>query len=413
MNTNFSYSISIEGYNGLDISNYYITFIPSDTTTGFYIYDILVNGNPAANGCSFPISGKNISVIKHDWNGHIFISDKSLPVTYNAAKEIVDPPSDAGNHYPRFQMIELSGALDTNQVPYANPDISYINYFSIPMMIENKTTKESRGFPSAYNSRPININNLRNDIIYYSIEIFRSLDLLIKDNSGQVIRVLSPLSSNTALRKYPRFDDYINYVFNNNIKIRIENFYSGLANPTDDCHRGQNYWVNDIKYDGKNITMTGYTDIFSNFTIQTTGYNDSTYNDPFNKAIYYARADYSWRATSRSGASSSCNKNCCSNNVFDAILRDFYAGFAFGFIGSSRFPANSYTSRDWQKAQRNQIFSNNSIPGQNFCYYNWYAYIFNEYFSDVYAYPYSDFLSSRAPELKINNGDGLKITVLP
>ena len=101
------------------------------------------------------------------------------------------------------------------------------------------------------------------------------------------------------------------------------------------------------------------------------------------------------------------NGNTGDNNVFSAISRDLLAGFAYGFAGSEKY--GTQNSSAWMKASATGVFSHIQ---PEYSYYNPWANAIAANFADVYTFPFNDFLSSWAPEINVNSGDTLTVTLL-
>jgi hypothetical protein len=96
------------------------------------------------------------------------------------------------------------------------------------------------------------------------------------------------------------------------------------------------------------------------------------------------------------------------NNVFSTITRDLLVGFSYGFINSAN--AGNMTSQQWMRLSNADAFANAQPDNP---YYNQYAAAIAGTFSDVYSFPFNDYLSGFSPEMSVNTGDTLTITLLP
>lgn len=353
-----------------------------------------VGGNGAAleNGVSYSLPDINntIKMGPPDWQGHLYVSDSALTLPTSGGFP-VDPSYTVTTDTARYQMLEFAGSP-----AQANTDITYINWYSIPLQMESTTPQTSggntRGAPKsqpALSALPTTLAALTGD---------NSLTA-VKNSDNQIVRVISPNAGNpTWLPLYPSFKGYLDDVFSDSTgNILLQNTYDGIGNPPSPDFEGQTYQTSSVAYDDATLTIKGTAKVLGDFSMTS-----SMSPDEFSAAIYLSVMNYNWSYGTKSSGG-----NTGDNNVFSAVSRDLMAGFAYGFIGSARF--GSQPSSAWMGASGVEVFD--AIQPEN-PYYNPWANAVNVCFSDVYTFPFNDFLTGCAPELATADGDTLTVTLL-
>ena len=351
------------------------------------------NGTSMQNGVSFSLADINntISMSPSDWQGHLYLSDSPLALPKSGAFP-VDANYTATTDTARYQYLEFAGSP-----AQANIDITYINWYSIPLQMERTTSRLSgsntRGMPksqAALSSLLPTLAGLTNN----------NPITAVRNSDDQIVRVISPNAGNPHwLPLYLSFKDYLSSVFLSGAEtIHLNNTYDGIETPKSPDFKQQNYKTSSVTYCEGELIIKGTTDVLGDF--QMTSNIDF---ETFNWMLYLAVMSYSWSF----GSTSNANGNTGDNNVFAAISRDLIAGFAFGFIGSKQF--GSQPSSAWMEASDTEVF--NSIQPDN-PHYNPWANAINACFSDVYTFPFNDYLNNFAPELAISDGDTLTVTLL-
>lgn len=171
----------------------------------------------------------------------------------------------------------------------------------------------------------------------------------------------------------------------------------------------QTYTGQSADYDGTTLTISGSSSEsgVGQYLLTWTGTPDE-----LTDAIYSAVIN-GYDVTYNNGADSWNNGGTGDNNVFSAITRDLLAGFNFGFINSETTSSlgvvGDLTSEQWMSLSYQDAFANAQT---NADYYNVWAAAFAETFGDVYTFPFNDFLSGFAPEMNMNSGDTLTVTLL-
>lgn len=351
------------------------------------------NGTALKNGVSYSLTDikDTISMGPTDWQGHLYISDSALTLPTSGGLP-VDPAYTVTTDTARYQMLEFAGSPTQ-----ASTDITYINWYSIPLQMESTSSQTSggntRGVPKSQAALSAMLTTLAGLTCSNPVTV-------VTNSSNQIVRVISPNAGNPSwLPLYPSFKDYLAKVFIDSTEATLlKNTYDGIANPPSPDFEPQEYQSSSVTYDCKTLTIKGTTTVLGDFTM--TSAMDS---DTFNSVIYLAVMNYTWSY----GSKSKSNGNTGDNNVFSAISRDLMAGFAYGFIGSKQF--GSQPSSAWMGASDTEIF--NAIQPKH-PYYNPWANAINICFSDVYTFPFNDFLTGYAPELVTNDGDTLTVTLL-
>ena len=395
-----NYTINFKNDDAVLIPNPYITFIQATQLGKNGKLELLgpvlnatggtgTSTTSLENGKSYSLSSiqNTLKMGPQDWNGHMYVSDG--PLTLNEVNKLpVDPNYTLSSDTTRYQLLEFAGS--TTQT---NIDITYINWFSMPLEISTSSTN-TRGKPKAHT---------------YPGELFSPLESLSADNAitviknnGNLVRIVSANAGGKWMDVYPSFEKYIKSVFSGSNTINLSNQYDGIQNPPSDDFKPQSYQSSSVSYDGTTLEIKGTTSELGKFSMTS----KLSYGDLSN-AIYLSVLNYAWSYDGTNGSGSNKNGNTGDNNVFSAISRDLLAGFAFGFIGSSAY--GTKPSSEWQSATTSNVYSGIQ---PNEPYYNQWANIINGCFNDVYTFPFNDYLSGYAPELPVSSGDTVTVTIL-
>ncbi|HMZ78585.1 MAG TPA: hypothetical protein PLL06_02710 [Acidobacteriota bacterium] len=396
------YTINFVNQN-TDIPTAYVTFIQATQVVnnvtelvGPALNATGGNGTTLENGVSYSLDSiqNTISMDPSNWQGHMYLSDAALtPPTSGGLP--VDMAYTLTTDTNRYQMIEFAGSATS-----ATTDITYINWYSIPVQMETTTSNtggNSRGVPSSQTA----LSDLISTLAGLS---GNSSTTVVKNSSNETVRIISPNAGNPSwLPLYESFRDYLVSVFiDSTDSILLSNSYSGIQNPPSLDFQAQTYSASSVTYNGLTLNITGTTSVLGNFTMTAT----MVFAD-FSSVIYLAVMNYEWSYDGQNGSASNPTGNTGDNNVFSAISRDLMAGFNFGFVGSSQY--GSQPSSAWQQASDSELFS---AIQPNKPYYNPWANAINGCFSDVYSFPFNDFLSNFSPLLTTNDGDILTVTLL-
>jgi hypothetical protein len=419
METN-CYTISFAASNN-NLSSYYATFVSDKSSVPF---DATINGKTLSASQSIKLtSDVTIRVNSMTWIGNLFISTEGFDS--NTPVYTVHNDDDTN----RFQCIEFSG-----QPASITADVSYINWYSIPLMITNSSTNTSFSVPIRGFSQEKILNDLKN-------LSNNSQTVVIKDNKLEnFLRVISPNALGSYIAAYPNFKNYIEYIFddydNNNASISLENRYSGQRGSTEVTTMRQDYKnTNDygdeyVYYGNNTLKIDGHSTILDENTGKPTGTLTSFHIEAnnldinsFSRDIYIAQLNYSWTIDYTIDGHSYNKKNdnasVGDNDVFSAIVRDLLAGLSFGFIGSN-VAVDDYvnygdtSSSFWQGTSGYPLFSDLDPDGSDPSrpHYNPWADVFYKYFSHTYSFPFSDFIQALSPQLNINSGENLLVTIL-
>lgn len=349
------------------------------------------------NGTSYSLAeiSNTLQMGPENWQGHMYISDAALtPPTSGGLP--VDMAYTLTTDTGRYQYLEFAGSTST-----ASIDITYINWYAIPLQMHSTTqqTSQTRGAPlpgASLSTLPATLAALSGN----------NAATVVTNSSGQTVRVISPNAGNPDwLPLYPSFNDYLVSVFIDSAQqIPINNSYSGIASPPSPDFQPQSYQTSSVSYAGQTLTLQGTTSLLGDFTMSS-----SMIWQQFSSVIYLAVMNYSWSYAGKGSipGASKANGNTGDNNVFSAVSRDLLAGFAFGFAGSTQY--GSQNSSAWMQAPATGVFS--SIQPSH-PYYNPWANAIAANFADVYTFPFNDFLDSYAPEVNVNSGDTLTVTLL-
>jgi len=349
------------------------------------------------NGTSYELDDidSTLQMNPESWQGHMYISDAALtPPTSGGLP--VDMAYTSTRDTGRYQYLEFAGSTST-----ASVDITYINWYCFPLQMQSTTQQASqtRGAPLS----SANLSHLQAKLAALSDN---NVATVVKNASNQIVRVISPNAGNPKwLPLYLSFSNYLASVFIDSVQqIPINNLYSGHSKPPSPDYERQNYQTSSVTYGGQTLKIQGTTSLLGDFTMSS-----EMFWQQFNSVIYLSVMNYSWSYAGQGkiAGASNLNGNTGDNNVFSAISRDLLAGFAYGFAGSEKY--GTQNSSAWMKASATGVFSH--IQPEH-SYYNPWANAIAANFADVYTFPFNDFLNSHAPEINVNSGDTLTVTLL-
>jgi hypothetical protein len=410
-----------------NITDPWVTFIqtvqavrnPDDSGTTSYLGPLLnaTSGSTTLqNGVSYQLSSldNNTISLAPDWAGNLFFSSGNLSsVLGQSGQNPAPPPTVPPFSQSPFLPTDPNGTITSDKMSYnyiefaggssasINPDITYINYYSVPIQMKRISDGVTRGTPKSQAA----LNNLQSKLAAVPIN---TANTIINAADGGIARIVSSDNSNAA--DFPSFQNYVNDSFGAGAKpIQLSNQYSGQqggSGPT----ATQTYTGSSVSFNGTTLIITGSSSDSSvgNYTITWSGAASD-----LSESIYAAvLSDYSvvWASGSKS------NGNTGDNDVFSTITRDLLAGYNYGFINSDAIPLaggntaiGDLTSQQWMTLSGADGFTH-AQPSNS--YYNPWAAGIATTFTDVYSFPFNDYLSGFSPELTINTGDTLQIKLL-
>ncbi len=442
--TGFSQNITLNLVNeNPSLSVPYVTFVQALVTTQTWstngessttllgpALSATANSQSLQNGVAYSfadLGGTSSSAtisLSPNWAGNIFFSNGPLALGQSGQSPVQSPnptPPPAFS-IPQFSQAPFfptnpNGSIDTDTLRYnyielaggsatqINPDITYINYYSVPIQLTRSSDNATRGQPSSQSA----LAALPGKLTAISSN---SSTVVVNDANG-VARIISPDNGNTIAAVYDSFSDYIETSFDSGATpIDLSNSFSGVQNPQSARYAQQTYTGTSVTYTGSattsgtlTITGTSSNSDIGAYTLTWTG----TATDLSN-AIYQAvLAGYS--VTYLTGSFSGGNTG--DNDVFSAITRDLLAGYNFGFINSATEhnseTVGSLSSEEWMTLGYGYAFDHAQT---NPLYYNQWAAAFADTFTDVYTFPFNDFFSGFSPTLAVNSGETLTITLL-
>jgi len=415
-----------------DITDPWVTFIQSlnpvstwetngytETTLNGPALNATAGITSLVNGTSYQLSSIGTTIhLAPDWAGNIFFSNRNLssilgqsgqsPVQPGPAPFPITPfsqptffPTDPNgavtSENTRYNYIEVGGGSGTT----IYPDITYINYYSVPIQLTRASDGATRGAPTSQTA----LNHLHDKLTTLS---GNSSTVVVNDANG-VARIISPNNGATAQAAYPTFDNYITSAFGGGAKpINITNSYSGHGSLTG-VIANQDYAGVTVTYNGAVLVITGSSSesTVGDYTLTWTGSSTD-----LTSAIYSAVIG-GYGVVYDNGNGIITNGNTGDNNVFSAMTRDLLAGFNYGFINSSTTTGlgtiGDLTSQQWMTLSGSEAFKN-AQPTDPF--YNTWSAAFADTFTNVYTFPFNDFLAGFGPVIDVNTGDTLTVTLL-
>jgi hypothetical protein len=232
-------SLSIVNQN-TDITDPWVTFVQSLNTTSTWpsngqssshlkgpALSATAGATSLQNGVSYRLSVIGTSItMDANWAGNIFFSDSELssvlgksgqsPVQTpnpNPPPAFSTPPLSQPPFYPtnpngavttdhgRYNYIELAGGSSTS----INPDITSINYYSVPIQMTRASDGATRGAPASLAALAALPGNLS--------AISGNSTNVVVTSGGSTVRVISPDNGAAAYNNYPTFNNYINSAF--------------------------------------------------------------------------------------------------------------------------------------------------------------------------------------------------------
>ncbi len=356
-------SLSIVNQNP-DIADPWVTFIQSLNATSTWPTNgqstTVLNGPALSatagattlqNGVSYQLSAIGTSItMGANWAGNIFFSDSnlssvlgqsgqspvqtanptpppafSIPAFSQATFYPTNPNGAVTTDHGRYNYIELGGGSSSS----INPDITYINYYSVPIQMTRASDGATRGAPASSAALAALPGNLS--------AISGNSPNVVVTSGGSTVRIISPDNGAAAYNNYPTFNNYITSAFAGGAKpIQLTNQYSGHGNEQG-LIATQTYTGTSVTFDGSILTITGTSNNSDVGAYTLTWSGNAT---ALSNAIYPAVLN-GYNVTYATGTVT--NGGTGDNNVFSAVTRDLLAGFSFGFINSAN--AGNLTSQ--------------------------------------------------------------------
>lgn len=412
-----------------DITDPWVTFIQSQNaistweTNGFSsttpngpLLSAMAGSTTLVSGTSYQLSAiGNTITMGENWAGNIFFSNQAITTMGSSGQSPVqsgtapfpiaafsqptlystNPNGAVTSDTTRYNYIELGGGSTSS----INPDITYINYYSVPIQMTRASDGATRGAPSSQAA----LANLAPTLTALS---GNNSAVVVSDSQGTA-RVISPDNGATSQVPYPDFTAFITASFDTGAKpINLSNAYSGHGSETGPIAT-QTYTGSAVTWvGGTTLTMTGTASVVDDYTITWTGSASDLSQSIYSAVLNNYQVVYGPDSTTKTG-------NTGDNDVFSAITRDLLAGYNFGFINSNATSSlgtiGDLTSEQWMTLSYNNAFGNAQTDNP---YYNQWAAAFASTFTDVYTFPFNDYLSGFSPEMSIGTGDTLTVTLL-
>ena len=334
--------------------------------------------------------------------GEFFVSlgkPMSVPVTNSAGKLPGPSPSNIADpdYSTRWDTVEIT----YTGMPYDAANLTGINLFCVPFVLstyDGTNVVQSLGY------------KVDGDTMISKLQASATNDsAVLKDAGGNFLRVLGPTAyAAGTIGPYQPLQDYIDLVRSSGKPILISDLFSGKPGVQPPRLTTQRYqfltsFTNILGVD--QLIMSGGSPTAGGIgltNIVTFTYSNIAYQVYANNPIYTING--------MPGGS------MADNDVYSAAVRDVFAGFACGFIGSTAIDQvtglafQNEASSNWFFTSQTQAFSDvqTTLP-----YYNGYGEAYWRY-SDVYGFPFADRLYSAVQaNLDPARVDTLEITVRP
>jgi len=341
-------------------------------------------------------------VLSNIVSGEFYVSlgkPMTVPVTNTAGKLPGPSPSDTNDpdYYTRWGTVEITYTGE----PYDAADMTGINLFSIPFVLkiyDGTSVVQSMGY------------RVDGETMVTKLQASATNDTaVLKDASNNFLRVLGPTAyAAGTIGPYQPLNDYIDSVRSGGIPILISDIFSGLPGVQPPRLTTQRYQfeasftnlagVDQLIMTGGSLTAGGIG-MSNNVTV---AYSNVAYQVYANNPIYTINGVP--------------NGSMADNDVYSAVVRDVFAGFACGYIGSTAIDQvtglafQNEASSNWFYTAQTQAFSDVQTTLPN---YNGYGEAFWRY-SDVYGFPFSDRLFSAVQaNLDPSKMDTLEVIVSP
>lgn len=309
-------------------------------------------------------------------SGRIFISYRGKMPDEESK---IDPFS---NSIPRNDKVEITYQLK-NGAPTGSANLTAVDYFGIPMMIE---TLDASGNVLATFTYYANLDTVVKGLDDIDNKIATDAKIM---KGNEFLRVVAPVkwapgSGAPTANPYPSMKPYFDSVSGQSVNIVGQ--YDGVPgqySPAAYNYTGTLASSGDITFSGTLATNGGAPAAGDNIVIKATD---------LLAGIYTANPPYT-----KGGASGQISDN----DVYSAIVRDLLTGFNAGYIGGTY---GSDPSDEWWSKPPFQEQGGDK-------YYNQYAAVIQEH-SQAYGFPFSDRLRN---QLAFFNQDTatLRITLLP
>jgi hypothetical protein len=370
------------------------------TTNEFSAY---YSGGPVALTTSYSFAELSGGVVLSNVvSGEFFVSlgkPMTVPVT-NAAGKLPGPsPSNPNDpdYYTRWGTVEIT----YTGKPYDAADLTGINLFSIPFVLR---TYDGTGIVQSLGYR------VDGETMIARLQVAATNDsAVLKDASNNFLRVLGPTAyAAGTIGPYQPLDEYIDGYRSGGLPILISDLFSGPPGTQPPRKTTQRY-----QFDASFTNLAGVDQLIMTGGSQTAGGIGMTNT----VTIAYSNIAYQVYANNPLYTINGVpNGSMADNDVYSAAVRDVFAGFACGFIGSTAIDQvtglafQSEASSNWFYTAQTQAFSDvqTVLP-----YYNGYGEAFWRY-SDVYGFPFADRLYS-AVQANLDPGkiDTLEVIVSP
>lgn len=360
-----------------------------------------------------------------DYSGRIYVSlgesfASSTPQFVNAPSTVPDYANS--DYYKRFDKVELTQLSDPGSLSQGN--LTSVDYFGIPMEV-SFTTQGGDPVPSQTKTYNVSGNQMINRLNSASTNLSQSQVTYQSD----IKRILAPQHAPSAYNSFTQDNGYLDHIVSwqnedpgNNVTT-IKGLYNGLASPASNRFEKQGYTATaTVIKDGSGQYSVEFSDVTGHTYDNQTGVpnigSGNTITIPVSQMtdanIYGANPEFITNSGSLAPQE---------NDVYAAVVRDFFGGLNNGFIASIVEDSNTgeefglESSDNWVgkpldseyipgDVEQEIAFSELWTGGEKF--FNEYA---AEFFgvSNSYGFAYSDFLND--PLFTID-GNNMKITIL-
>lgn len=342
-------------------------------------------------------------VLSNITSGKLYISlgtPMSVPVT-NVAGNLPEPspsnPIDA-DYSTRWDSVEIT----FNGLAYDAANLTGINLFGIPFSLRTffgTTNRVTFGY---------NVDGLT--MISNLTAAALNSNAVLHDGDGHFLRVLGPTAyAAGTIGPYRWLGPYVHAVRNVGRPIAISDNYIGRAGSEPNVQAQRYAFIAFFT----NITSTNY--------LCMTGGSETPGGIGMGHIIKIPETNVAYQIYANDphyyiDNAATPNGSMADNDVYAAAVRDVFAGFAAGFIGSpatnqvTGLPFLAEASSNWFGPGQTQAFSDvqTTLP-----YYNAYGEVFWRC-SDVYGFPFADRLRGQVlANLNPATVDTLEIIVLP
>lgn len=363
-----------------------------------------LNGVPVALTTAYSFAELSPGVVLSNiTSGKLYISlgkSMSVPIT-NVAGNLPEPspsnPVDT-DYSTRWDSVEIT----FNGLAYDAANLTGINLFGIPFSLRTffgTTNRVTFGY---------NVDGLT--MISNLTAAALNGNAVLHDGSGPFLRVLGPTAyAYGTVGPYRWLGAYVDAVRNAGRPIAISDHYDGRAGSEPNVQAQRYAFIAFFT----NITSTNY--------LCMTGGSETPGGIGMGHIIKIAETNVAYHIYANDphyyiDNAAEPSGSMADNDVYAAAVRDVFAGFAAGFIGSTAtnqvtgMPFLAEASSNWFGAGQTQAFSDvqTELP-----YYIAYGEVFWRC-SDVYGFPFADRLRGQVlANLDPATVDTLEIIVLP